>query len=149
MYTLIITTTNDMKIAQNIAKILTNKEYSPCVQILNNLNSIYKWKGEIINEPCTLPHGTLPSKRKKWFVNTSFEICAPSRVSYIGFALSWAAVVLMIFGFMYIMRPWLQVSETSNYWEVPCFGSSAVIRLKTLWNFSENLHEIRKITKAS
>ncbi|MEC9326763.1 MAG: hypothetical protein VYC63_02525 [Verrucomicrobiota bacterium] len=61
--------------------------------------------GEIINEPCTLPHGTLPSKRKKWFVNTSFEICAPSRVSYIGFALSWGAVVLMIFGFMYIMRP--------------------------------------------
>ena len=70
MYTLIITTTNDMKIAQNIAKILTDKEYSPCVQILNNLNSIYKWKGKIINES----EISLHIKTKKAFIDKVSKI---------------------------------------------------------------------------
>jgi hypothetical protein len=54
--------------------------------------------------------GTLPSTRKKSFTNTNFEICAPSRMSHIGFGLSWLAVDFITFGFMYMLKPWLGVS---------------------------------------
>ena len=92
-------------VAGVIASLCTKSSDEEKIKRYHDLISTPVREGEIINEPCTLPHGTLPSKRKKWFVNTSFEICAPSRVSYIGFTVSWVAVVLMIFGFMYIMRP--------------------------------------------
>ena len=58
---------------------------------------------EIIKKPCTLPIGVVPAPRGKWFKNTNFEICAPSKVSYIGFGLSWLAVGIMIMAFKAIV----------------------------------------------
>ncbi|MED5472038.1 MAG: sodium:solute symporter family protein [Verrucomicrobiota bacterium] len=92
-------------VAGVLASLFTKSPDEKKIKRYHDLISTPVREGEIIDEPCTLPVGTLPAKRRKWFAGTSFEICAPSRVSYIGFALSWAAVAIMIFGFMYIMRP--------------------------------------------
>lgn len=59
--------------------------------------------GEIITQPCHLPEGTIPATRPSWFPGTDFEIPAPSRVSAIGFALSWLAVGLMIASFVWLI----------------------------------------------
>ena len=54
---------------------------------------------EAPSEPCTIPEGIkIPSKRLL-FKNTSLEILVPSKISVIGFIISWTAVVLMIYGF--------------------------------------------------
>ena len=46
---IINTTTDSTKTAQNIAQYLLKNALSPCVQIVQNINSIYKWKGDVNN----------------------------------------------------------------------------------------------------
>ena len=46
---IINTTTDSTLTAQNIAKYLLKNALSPCIQIIQNINSIYKWKGKINN----------------------------------------------------------------------------------------------------
>ena len=62
--------------------------------------------GEIISEPCTLPEGVEPSNPGKDGLSfgTNFEICAPSKISYLGFAVSWIAVGMMIFIFKLLLK---------------------------------------------
>ena len=88
-----------------IASLLTAKPDEEKIKRYHDLISTPVRADEVILEPCTLPVGTLPNARKKWFANTNFEICAPSRMSYVGFLLSWLAVALMVFGFMCILKP--------------------------------------------
>lgn len=55
-------------------------------------------------KPCTIPDGvTIPPKRLL-FKNTNLEIMVPTRVSIIGFVLSWIAVGAMIWTFYAITR---------------------------------------------
>ena len=44
---IIITTTNSDKTANDIAEYLVKDNLSPCVQIVPNIQSVYKWKGEL------------------------------------------------------------------------------------------------------
>ena len=44
---IIITTTDSNKAANVIAKYLVTDNLSPCVQITSNIQSVYKWKGEL------------------------------------------------------------------------------------------------------
>ena len=43
---IIITTTDSEKTANDIAKYLVKDKLSPCVQIVPNIQSVYKWKGK-------------------------------------------------------------------------------------------------------
>jgi len=92
-------------VAGIIASLTTRKPNTEKIKLYHDLISTPVNEGEIILKPCTLPEGTVPSDRKKWFLNTSFEICAPSKTSYIGFILSWVAVALMVLAFIYIIQP--------------------------------------------
>ena len=44
---IIITTTDSNKAAKIIAECLIKDNLSPCVQILPNIKSVYKWKGKL------------------------------------------------------------------------------------------------------
>ena len=44
---IIITTTDSDKAANEIAKYLVNANLSPCVQIVPNIQSVYKWKDHL------------------------------------------------------------------------------------------------------
>ena len=44
---IIITTTDSKKTANDIAEYLVKDNLSPCVQIVPNIQSVYKWKGEL------------------------------------------------------------------------------------------------------
>ena len=44
---IIITTTDSEKTANDIAKHLVKDNLSPCVQIVPNIQSVYKWKGKL------------------------------------------------------------------------------------------------------
>ena len=44
---LIYTTTDSNKIDDNIAEILVQDNHSPCVQIIPNIQSTYKWKNKL------------------------------------------------------------------------------------------------------
>ena len=47
MYKLIITTTDDKNIAKAISSKIIESNLSPCIQLTENINSIYKWKNKI------------------------------------------------------------------------------------------------------
>lgn len=91
-------------VAGIIASLLTSKPKAQKIKLFHDLIGTPVKSGEIISEPCTLPEGVEPSNRKRWFKGTSFEICAPSKISYLGFAISWIAVGMMIFIFKIIIE---------------------------------------------
>ena len=90
-------------VAGVLASLLTAKPNKDKVKLFHDLIGTPVQPEEIIKKPCTLPIGVVPASRKKWFKNTNFEICAPSKVSYIGFGLSWLAVGIMIMAFKAII----------------------------------------------
>ena len=47
MYCKITTTTDNKEIADKISKKIIELEYSPCVQIINNVHSVYRWNNKI------------------------------------------------------------------------------------------------------
>ena len=47
MYYTITTTTDNKEIADKISKKIVELEYSPCVQIINNVHSVYRWNNKI------------------------------------------------------------------------------------------------------
>lgn len=49
MYCLILTTTNDLQIAENIASLLLESNLAACVQI-DNIKSYFKWNSKITSE---------------------------------------------------------------------------------------------------
>ena len=49
MYLIICTTTDNINIANKIAKTILNDKYSPCVQIIPNISSYYIWKNKLNN----------------------------------------------------------------------------------------------------
>ena len=42
----VLTTTPDLKTARSIAKTLVQKKLAGCVSLLENLESVYRWKGK-------------------------------------------------------------------------------------------------------
>ena len=46
---IITTTTNTLSNAKSISKALIDNKLTPCVQILPNISSIYRWNNKIIN----------------------------------------------------------------------------------------------------
>lgn len=49
MVAIIYTTIDDIKIARRIAQTLTQEQIVACVNIIPNIESIYRWKGKIEN----------------------------------------------------------------------------------------------------
>ena len=47
---LILTTTNSKDSAQNISQALIENKLTPCIQILPNITSIYRWENKINKE---------------------------------------------------------------------------------------------------
>ena len=86
-----------------MASLLTAKPNKDKVKLFHDLIGTPVQPDEIIKKHCTLPIGVVPASRGKWFKNTNFEICAPSKVSYLGFGLSWLAVGIMIMAFKAII----------------------------------------------
>ncbi len=62
-------------------------------------------KGEgVPPAPCVIPQGiTIPPKRSL-FKNSSLEILLPTKISIIGFVISWVAVAVLVYGFYSITR---------------------------------------------
>ena len=90
-------------VAGILASLLPAKPNNDKVKLFHDLIGTPVQPEEIMKKPCTLPIGLVPASRGKWFKNTNFEICAPSKVSYIGFCLSWLAVGIMIMSFKAII----------------------------------------------
>ena len=44
---IIQTTTDSIKTAESISKILVKNNLSPCVQIISNIKSVYRWKEKL------------------------------------------------------------------------------------------------------
>ena len=44
---IIQTTTDSIKIAETISELLVNNNASPCVQIISNVKSVYRWKNKV------------------------------------------------------------------------------------------------------
>ena len=44
---IIQTTTDSIKIAESISELLVNNNASPCVQIISNVKSVYRWKNKL------------------------------------------------------------------------------------------------------
>ena len=58
---IINTTTDSMQTARKISECLIKKKLSPCIQIIQEIESLYMWKGEINNSKELLLHiKTLP-----------------------------------------------------------------------------------------
>jgi periplasmic divalent cation tolerance protein len=49
MVAIIYTTIDDIKIARRIAQTLTQEQLVACVNIIPNIESVYRWKGKIEN----------------------------------------------------------------------------------------------------
>ena len=47
---IIITTTDSKAIADKIAKNLVENNFSPCVQVIDNVSSTYKWGNKLLKE---------------------------------------------------------------------------------------------------
>ncbi len=60
--------------------------------------------GEPEVEPLTLPEGTKPAPRSVLIEHPDFEIMKPSRISVVGFLVSWLAVGLLIAVFIWIIK---------------------------------------------
>jgi Na+/proline symporter len=60
--------------------------------------------GEKVVAPCTLPAETPAPLKRSIFPGTSFEMLVPSRVSVIGFVVTWVCVALMIYSFYLIVK---------------------------------------------
>ena len=50
MYCIILTTTNEHSCAKNIARMLVEKKYAACVNIIPKVESIYRWEDNIVND---------------------------------------------------------------------------------------------------
>ena len=44
---IIQTTTDSIKIAESLSELLVNNNLSPCVQIISNVKSVYRWKNKL------------------------------------------------------------------------------------------------------
>ena len=51
---IIQTTIDSIKIAESISELLVNNNASPCVQIISNVKSVYRWKNKLEQSSETL-----------------------------------------------------------------------------------------------
>ena len=90
-------------IAGIIASLCTKKPSGASIDRFHGLIRTPVVPGEKLHSPCELPIGLKPIDRPSWFPGTDFEFPKPSKISIIGFALSWVAVALMIGGFVWLI----------------------------------------------
>ena len=63
---IIQTTTDSIKIAESISELLVNNNASPCVQIISNVKSVYRWKNKLEqSSEILLLIKTIPEKIQK------------------------------------------------------------------------------------
>ena len=63
---IIQTTTDSIKIAESISELLVNNNASPCVQIISNVKSVYRWKNKLENSSeILLLIKTIPEKTQE------------------------------------------------------------------------------------
>ena len=91
-------------VAGVLASLITPRRDSDLLNRFHDLIRTPIRSGEVITESCQLPKGTLPASRRCWFAGSDFELPVPSRISVIGFLLSWVAVAAMIGGFLWLVR---------------------------------------------
>ncbi len=60
--------------------------------------------GEEVGQPCTLPKGVHVSSRRMLLRRFGLEVPMPSRVSLIGFTVSWLAVAALVLGFLLLVQ---------------------------------------------
>ncbi len=48
-YFIVMTTTDNYEVAKKIANVVLNKRLAACVNIISNVNSLYWWKGNVVN----------------------------------------------------------------------------------------------------
>jgi Na+/proline symporter len=61
-------------------------------------------EGEVVLRPCTLPVGVEPPRRRMLATFAGLEIPMPSATSWIGFAVGWIAVAMLVLGFLWIIQ---------------------------------------------
>ena len=49
-YTVVLTTVNNKDSAHNIAKTLVESKLCACVNILHNVDSVYRWEGKVVQD---------------------------------------------------------------------------------------------------
>ena len=59
--------------------------------------------GEHVEEPCTLPAGVMPRRRRMLPTALGLEIPPPSRTSLLGFLAGWLGVAALICGFAWLV----------------------------------------------
>jgi Na+/proline symporter len=60
--------------------------------------------GERVEQPCTLPVGAEPPRRRMLITAFDLRVPLPSRTSLLGFAVSWVLVGVLIAGFVWFVR---------------------------------------------
>jgi Na+/proline symporter len=91
-------------VAGIIASLLTPPVDSGRIRRFHELIRTPVQPGEVITASCQLPEGVEPAQRAVWFKGTSFEFPSPSRMSILGFLLSWVAVAFLILSFKWVMN---------------------------------------------
>jgi Na+/proline symporter len=61
-------------------------------------------EGEVVLRPCTMPVGVEPPQRKMLLTAGGLEVPMPSATSWAGFIAGWAAVALLVLGFLWIIQ---------------------------------------------
>lgn len=59
--------------------------------------------GEVVDEPCTMPHGAVTPDRPMLLKAGGMEVPMPSATGWIGFAAGWIMVIGMVAGFVWII----------------------------------------------
>ena len=49
-YIIVLSTTNSIDSAKQIARLLVNEKLAACVNIVDKIESIYRWQGEIVED---------------------------------------------------------------------------------------------------
>jgi Na+/proline symporter len=59
--------------------------------------------GEVVEQPCTLPVGVNPPKRRMLLTALGLEVPVPSRTSVVGFVAGCAAAALLVVGYLWLI----------------------------------------------
>ena len=49
-YKILVTTTNSKEVAQKIQRIILENKLSPCINVLDNIQSSYLWEGKVVTD---------------------------------------------------------------------------------------------------
>ncbi|HEX6962060.1 MAG TPA: hypothetical protein VF175_09355 [Lacipirellula sp.] len=91
-------------IACVIVSVLTPQVPQDQLQRFYDLTRTPVQEGEVVLQPCTLPVGVDPARRRMIATFAGLEIPMPSATSWIGFFVGWIAVAMLVAAFLWIIR---------------------------------------------